>query len=74
MPILPGIRRFLKIDPDAVYPLNRWDSFQVFLQPGSVPMDNNAADWALKYPMIGRKTWLFFGNPTAGEMAASCSL
>ena len=33
-------------------------------------MDNNAAERALKYPILGRKAWLFFGNPTAGETAA----
>mgnify|MGYP001811673238 FL=1 len=33
-------------------------------------MDNNAAERALKYPILGRKAWLFFGNSTAGETAA----
>ena len=33
-------------------------------------MDNNAAERALKYPILGRKAWLFFGNQTAGETAA----
>lgn len=52
------------------YMLNRWDSFTRFLEHGAVPMDNNAAERALKYPILGRKAWLFFGNPTAGETAA----
>ena len=33
-------------------------------------MDNNAAERALKYPILGRKAWLFFGNQQAGETAA----
>lgn len=33
-------------------------------------MDNNAAERALKYPILGRKARLFFGNPTAGQTAA----
>ena len=33
-------------------------------------MDNNAAERAIKYPILGRKAWLFFSNPTAGETAA----
>jgi len=52
------------------YMLNRWESFTRFLESGAVPMDNNAAERALKYPILGRKAWLFFGNQTAGETAA----
>lgn len=52
------------------YMLNRWDSFTRFLESGAVPMDNNAAERALKYPILGRKAWLFFGNPIAGETGA----
>lgn len=52
------------------YMLNRWESFTRFLESGAVPMDNNAAERALKYPILGRKAWLFFGNHTAGETAA----
>jgi transposase len=52
------------------YMLNRWKSFTRFLESGVVPMDNNAAERALKYPILGRKAWLFFGNQSAGETAA----
>lgn len=52
------------------YMLNRWESFTRFLECGSVPMDNNAAERALKYPILGRKAWLFFGNAVAGQTAA----
>lgn len=52
------------------YMLNRWESFTRFLESGAVPMDNSAAERALKYPILGRKAWLFFGNQAAGETAA----
>jgi transposase len=52
------------------YMLTRWESFTRFLESGEVPMENNAAERALKYPILGRKAWLFFGNQTAGETAA----
>lgn len=52
------------------YLLNRWESFTRFLESGAVPMDNNAAERALKYPILGRRAWLFFGNQPAGETAA----
>lgn len=43
------------------YMLNRWDSFTRFLESGAVPMDNNAAERALKTsaPQWGRKDRLF---------------
>ena len=52
------------------YMLNRWESFTRFLQSGAIPMDNNVAERTLKYPILGRKAWLFFGNHEAGETAA----
>jgi transposase len=52
------------------YMLNRWESFTRFLESGAVPIDNNGAERALKYPILGRKAWLFFGNQAAGETAA----
>lgn len=52
------------------YMLNRWESFTRFLEFAMVPMDNNVAERALKYPILGRKAWLFVGSPQAGETAA----
>jgi hypothetical protein len=52
------------------YMLNRWESFTRFLESGRVPMDNNAAERGLKYPILGRNAWLFVGNQEAGETAA----
>jgi len=52
------------------YMLNRWDSFTRFLQSGAIPMSSNFAEQSLKYPILGRKAWLFVGNPEAGETAA----
>jgi transposase len=52
------------------YMLNRWESFERFLESGCIPLSNNVAERALKYPILGRKAWLFVGNPAAGETAA----
>lgn len=52
------------------YMLNRWDSFTRFLESGIVPMDNNVAERSLKFPILGRKAWLFVGSHQAGETAA----
>ena len=53
------------------YFLNRWESFTRFLESGSVPLDNNLAERTLKYPILGRKAWLFVGHREAGETAAT---
>jgi len=52
------------------YMVKRWDSFTRFLESGAIPMDSNLAERSLKYPILGRKAWLFVGNPEAGETAA----
>ena len=52
------------------YMLTRWDTFTRFLESGAIPMDSNLAERSLKYPILGRKAWLFVGNPAAGETAA----
>tara|TARA_B100000686_G_scaffold304689_1_gene342503 strand:+ start:1162 stop:2844 length:1683 start_codon:yes stop_codon:yes gene_type:complete len=52
------------------YMLNRWESFTRFLESGNVPMDSNSAERAVKFPILGRKAWLFFGNRQAGEASA----
>src|SRR5690606_24044999 len=53
------------------YMLNRWDAFTRILESGAIPLDNNAAERAVKYPILGRKAWLFVGNHQAGETAAN---
>ena len=52
------------------YMLNHWESYTRFLESGAVPLDNNAAERAVKFPVLGRKAWLFVGNHAAGEVAA----
>ena len=51
--------------------LDRWPSFTRFFESGDIPLDNNAAERALKFPILGRKAWLFVGNATAGQTAAT---
>jgi transposase len=52
------------------YMLNRWESFTRFLESGAIPLSSNGAERTLKYPILGRKAWLFVGNEAAGETAA----
>lgn len=53
------------------YMTNRWATFERYLQCGAIPIDNNRTEAALKYAVLGRKAWLFFGNPQGGETAAT---
>ncbi len=52
------------------YMTNRWKAFARYLECGTIPIDNNRVEAALKYAVLGRKAWLFFGSPQAGETAA----
>jgi hypothetical protein len=52
------------------YFLNRWDAFTRFLEDGAIPIDNNRTEGAIKGPVMGKKAWLFLGNPSGGETAA----
>jgi transposase len=53
------------------YMVNRWDAFSRYLDHGAIPIDNNRTEASLKYPILGRKAWLFFGNERGGETAAT---
>ncbi len=45
------------------YMLKRWDGFTSFLNDGRICLTNNAAERALGGFALGRKSWLFAGQP-----------
>jgi transposase len=53
------------------YLRNHWDAFQVYLQDGCVPIDNNDVERDLRRIAVGRNNWLFVGSLEAGERAAT---
>jgi transposase len=53
------------------YLRNHWEAFQVYLQDGRVPIDNNDVERDLRRVAVGRKNWLFVGSLAAGERAAT---
>ncbi|OZB68823.1 IS66 family transposase [Thiomonas sp. 13-64-67] len=53
------------------YALGRWASLSVFATDARVPIDNNAAERAVRPIALGRKNWLFVGSRQAGERAAA---
>jgi hypothetical protein len=68
-------QRLLLVKADATakamdYALSNWTALTQFLQDGNVPIDNNAAENAIRPLALGRKNWLFVGSQLAGERAA----
>ncbi len=52
------------------YALSNWTGLTRYLDDGNVPIDNNAAENAVRPLAVGRKNWLFVGSQQAGERAA----
>jgi transposase len=52
------------------YAGRQWDALTRFLRDASLPLDNNAAERALRVAALGRKNFLFVGHDEAGENIA----
>ena len=52
------------------YCLNQEKYLRVFLDDGEVPIDNSAAERAIRPFTIGRKNWLFFNTERGAEAGA----
>jgi len=53
------------------YALGRWEALLRYVDDGSVEIDNNAAERALRAVALGRKNYLFAGSDRGGERAAA---
>ena len=52
------------------YTLSRWKALTRYLSDGRLEMSNNAAERAMKPPVLGRKNYLFCGSDAGGQRAA----
>lgn len=52
------------------YALKLWPRLGVYLTNGSVQIDTNLIENAIRPTAIGKKNWLFFGTPKSGYKAA----
>ena len=52
------------------YTLGQWTGLSVFLENGSVEIDNNLVENAIRPTAIGKKNWLFIGDADAGQRGA----
>jgi hypothetical protein len=53
------------------YALANWEALGRYVEDGRLPIDNNAAERALRCVAVGRKNWSFVGNQAGGETAAA---
>jgi transposase len=52
------------------YTLSLWKELNVYLHDGRVEIDNNGVENAIRPTALGKKNYLFFGHPEAGERSA----
>ena len=52
------------------YALTRWNALLRYLANGRLEMSNNAAERAMRAPVLGRKNYLFCGSDAGGQRAA----
>ena len=67
---LPGLLPQSPLAKAFGYAANHWQALTRFLDDGRLPLDNNAAERALRPIAVGRKNWLFAGSVRGGEAAA----
>ena len=53
------------------YALSRWRALTRYVDDGTLEIDNNAAERALRVVALGRKNYLFAGSDAGGERAAA---
>jgi hypothetical protein len=52
------------------YAHNIWDRLQVYTTNGILEVDNNKVENSIRPTAIGKKNWMFFGSPEAGDRGA----
>ncbi|MCB9913470.1 MAG: transposase [Planctomycetes bacterium] len=49
---------------------NQWPTLERFLDHGEVEISTNLVENAIRPTALGKKNWLFFGSPEAGQRSA----
>ena len=52
------------------YALSRWEQLERYMHDGRIEIDNNLVENAIRPTALGKKNWLFFGAPDAGQRSA----
>lgn len=54
----------------VAYALGQWEAMSRYLRYGEAHIDNNLMENAIRPTAVGKKNWLFIGNPKAGRRSA----
>ena len=71
-----AVKEYPKAEPGTpfysalTYTINQWASLNVYLEDGSIPIDNTGVERALRVAALGRKNYLFVGSDEGGRRAA----
>ncbi len=68
---LPTIAPKTKLGEALVYLNNQWDRLIGYLEDGRYPIDNNAAERAIRPFAIGRKNWMFSKSQAGAKASAN---
>lgn len=52
------------------YALERWEALTLYVEHGTLEIDNNGVENAIRPTAIGKKNFLFFGSPNSGQTSA----
>lgn len=52
------------------YALERWEALTLYLEHGTLEIDNNLVENAIRPTAVGKKNFLFFGSPNSGQTSA----
>jgi transposase len=80
-PLLEQLKAFLETSLNRIsgksslaaairYALSRWKALTRYLTDGRLEMSNNAAERAMRPPVLGRRNYLFCGSDAGGKRAA----
>ncbi|MFU8862165.1 MAG: IS66 family transposase, partial [Cyclonatronaceae bacterium] len=81
-PVINGFREWIdnKVDhipPKSLlgkairYTLNEWEKLLLYLDDGTIPIDNNLVENTIRPFVVGRKNWLFSGSPDGAHASAA---
>ena len=52
------------------YAFERWAALNLYLEHGTLEIDNNLVENAIRPTAVGKKNFLFFGSPNSGQTSA----
>lgn len=70
-PLVRNMLPSLKLTDAIQYIRNHWEALVVYIEDGSLPIDNNQTERLMRRVAVGRKNWLFVGSLRAGERNAA---